>query len=156
MVHNQVPEFIEQLKQYAATIWPFFAESKTGVDIGDVILFVADYPNTNYLERLVEYTDTLRAVVSVTDQGVITKRSLQFAEARKEIQIRVSLEIMTADPTLRDRMGGMLYEFIDKNPTYFGGVESNWQITDIDSEGTTAAPASLFGRSYTVYLVEFS
>ena len=156
MIHNQVPELITQLQEYSETVWPFFAEAKTGVPVSDVVLFVADYPNTNYLERLVEYTDTLRAVVSVTDQGVISKNSLQFAEARKEVRLRVSIEVITADPSLRDTMGGLLYEFIDKNPTWFGGTESNWQITDIDSDGTTAAPASLFGRSYTLWLVEFS
>lgn len=156
MVHNQVPELVKQLQNYALTIWPFFNPSKTGVEIDDAVLFVADYPNTNYMERLMEYTDPLKVIVSVTDQGVVSKRSLQFAESRREYSIRIAIEIITADPTLRDEIGGCLYEFIDSNPEFFKGTESDWRIEDIDSSGITPAPASLFGRTYHLWLVEHS
>lgn len=156
MVHNQVPELIALLKGYAPTIWPFFAPDQTGRELDEVILFVADYPNTNYMERLIEYTDSLRAIISVTDQGVISKKSLQFAEFRREYLISISIEIITADPTLRDTMGGNLYEFIDVNPEYFQGTESDWTVQEIDSSGISPAPASLFGRTYQLWLVEHS
>lgn len=156
MLHNQVPELISILQTYAGTIWPFFAESQTGYPTDEVILFVADYPNTNYLERLVDYSDTLRAIISVTDQGVISKRSIQFAESKKEYRIRVSIEVITADPSLRDEMGGKLFQFLNVNNNFFHGTQSNWFIEDVDSGGITPATASLFGRTYYLWLVEHS
>lgn len=156
MKHNQVPELITLLQGYATSIWPLLAESSTGKPITDTLLFVADYPNTNYMERLVDYTDPLKAIISVTDQGTVSKSSLQFAEAKREYQIRISIEIITGDPTLRDEMGGLLYEFLSYNMELFKGTESDWTINDVDASGITAAPASLFGRTYLLWLIEHS
>lgn len=156
MMHNQVPELITLLEKYSATIWPLLSEDKTGNPISDTILFVADYPNTNYLERLIDYTDPLKAIISVTDQGVVSKRSLQFAEKKREYMIRVSIEVIAGDPTLRDEMGGLLYEFLEYNPEFFQGTDSDWVISEVDSSGITPAAASLFGRTYLLWLVEHS
>lgn len=156
MLHNQVPELMACLEKYASTIWPLLAESNTGTPITDTLLFVADYPNTNYLERLIDYIDPLKAIISVTDNGTISKKSLQFAEAKREYMIRVSIEIITGDPTLRDEMGGLLFEFLSYNSELFKGTESDWVISDVDSSGITPAAASLFGRTYLLWLVEHS
>lgn len=154
--HRHIPEFIEILTKYQTTIWPYLKKSDDATDLAGQILFVADYPKTNFIDQLRHYESGLKAIISVADYGIIVRRGVGFGSLRNHDTISVAVTVLTSDPSLREEIGGDLWNFMDYHAYLFRGTASKWTLMSTVSKGVIAAPADLYGRVYMAELEEIT
>ena len=156
MIHNHVTELINLFKSYESAIWSFLKKTPESRTLDNQILYVGDRPTTNFIERLQDYSSGLKAIISVADYGVISYRHAWFGTYDVDASIRVGVELLTADPSLREEIGSCLITFITRNPGLIVGKATPWGMETIQSGGYKAAPAGLFSRIYYLWLREIS
>lgn len=154
--HRHIPEFIAILEKYQTTIWPYLKKADDAADLAGQILFVGDWPQTNFIDKLRHYESGLKAIISVVDYGIITRRGVGFGSKRNHDTISVAITVLTADPSLREEIGGDMWNFMDYHAHLFRGTASRWELTSTTSKGVIAAPDDLYGRMYQVELDEIT
>lgn len=154
--HRHIPEFIAILEKYQTTIWPYLKKSDDATDLAGQILFVGDYPKTNFIDKLKHYESGLKAIISVEDYGIIERRGVGFGSLRNHDTISVAITVLTADPSLREEIGGDMWNFMDYHAYLFRGTASKWQLVSTTSKGVIPAPDDLYGRVYQVQLEEIT
>ena len=154
--HRHIPEFIEILEKYQTTIWPYLKKSDDATDLDGQILFVGDYPKTNFVDKLRHYESGLKAIISLEDYGIISRRGVGFGSLRNHDTISVAITVLTADPSLREEIGGDLWNFMDYHAYLFKGTASKWELSSTTSKGVIATPDDLYGRLYQVRLEEIT
>lgn len=156
MIHNHVTELIDLFKNYESAIWSFLKKTPESRTLDNQILYVGDRPTTNFIERLQDYSSGLKAIVSVADYGVISYRHAWFGTYDVDASTRVGIELLTADPSLREEIGSCLITFVTRNPGLIVGKATPWGMETIQSGGYKAAPTGLFSRIYYLWLREIS
>ena len=151
MIHNHVSELIELFKSYESAIWSFLKKTPESRTLDNQILYVGDRPTTNFVERLQDYSSGLKAIIAVADYG-----HAWFGTYDVDASTRVGIELLTADPSLREEIGSCLITFLTRNPGLVVGKATPWGMETIQSGGYKAAPAGLFSRIYYLWLREIS
>lgn len=154
--HRHIPEFIAILEKYQTEIWPYLKKSSDATDLDGQILFVGDWPKTNFIDQLRHYESGLRAIISAVDYGIISRRGVGFGSLRNHDTISVAITVLTADPSLREEIGGDLWNFMDYHAHVFRGTASHWELMSTTSKGVIAAPDDLYGRMYMAQLEEIA
>lgn len=154
--HRHIAEFVALIEKYQTKIWPFLKKTDDAEDLNGQILVVGDYPRTNVIDKLRHYESGLKAIISVTDYGIIHRRGVGFGSKRNHDTLSVSIIVLTADPSLREEIGGYLWDFLDYNADLFHGTASRWTLQSTLSKGVIAAPDDLYARRYAVELEEIT
>lgn len=154
--HRHIQEFVAILEKNQTKIWDFLKKSEDATDLGGQILIVGDWPTTNFIDKLRHYESGLKAIISVADYGIIRRRGVGFGSMRNHDTLSVAITVLAADPSLREEIGGYLWDFLDWYPEVFRGTASRWTLTSTISKGVIAAPDELYGRMYMVTLEEIT
>lgn len=156
MIHNHVEELRELFLNYSATIWSELKSDPSDRNLTEKIRIYGDRALTQVLEEMRNYQSPLKAIITLSDLGSLSRRNAYFGTYAVDASTRVSLLLTTADPTLREYMGGELLQFCNKNPNLLHGKSTSWEFEMIQSGGIVSAPVNLFSRIYFLWLREIN